>query len=144
MISVSCARLQRRLRKNLPGQPPSGETVPSRASPRKYMPQAGASGAASIQRPAMPVGTDCAAEVEPPNDNPPPAQPASIRAMRMPPATGSLAIRTAVPLWLELEFDLKLFLSMLCRKSRFPPPDQVRGQAFSETCAMGVLTSWSE
>src|SRR3974390_2752559 len=81
---------QRRLVKNLPGQPPSGATLPSRApgAAAKIMPQLGALGAASFQRPAIPrSGVDAA---EPPNGSL--AQPARSSAMKKPPAARTIII----------------------------------------------------
>src|SRR5690348_2715366 len=57
-VSVSCAKVQRLLVKNLPGQPPSGTMGPSTwpGAPPNSMPQGGALGADNSQRPLM---SDC-------------------------------------------------------------------------------------
>src|SRR5450759_3727327 len=119
IVSALCSSVQCQLVKNLPGQPPSGSMVPSCApgAPAKFMPQDGALGVDSIQRPVM-SSVGAGAGVAPPNGLP--AQPASINTTTTPPATRIVGILRAVSLWIESEFALTFCSSMILSENRLP------------------------
>src|SRR6201989_3576006 len=106
---------QARLGEKRPRQPPYGAVVLCVASgaPPKCMPQDGALGAESIQRPLMPAGCgSCAAAAagaESVSEMPLPAQPASRHAMRTAPAAFAAVIRRGALLH-GRDYELRTFL----------------------------------
>src|SRR6516164_7530438 len=97
MVSAPCRNVQWRLVKNLAGQPPSGETTPCFApgAPLNSIPQGGALGAASTQRPG--IFGFCAPPVVSPNGLP--AQSESNNAVTAPPTVQIKAPRHILTSW---------------------------------------------